>query len=129
MVITVKFSPLGSVSVVCWYFGAGRFLFINVNVAASTVCPHSIRTSLSVSKVKRALPTVTTADGFGRGMGRYQHCRSLAAQNTAERTEPPSRSLAPRANEPRLLTAMCICKLLLDLLLSSTSRQVLCISK
>ena len=40
---------------------------MNVNVAASTVCPHSIRTSLSVSTVKRALPTVTTADGFGRG--------------------------------------------------------------
>ena len=67
VVITVQFSPLESVSVVCLYLGAGRFLFINVNVAPSTVCPHSIRTSLSVSTVKRALPAVTTADGFGRG--------------------------------------------------------------
>ena len=48
--------------------GLGRFLFMNVKVAASTAIPHSIRMRREVRTVKRASPTFTTDEGFGFGL-------------------------------------------------------------
>ena len=48
--------------------GVGRSLLTKVNVAASLAPPHSIRTSRSVSTVKRASPICTTLLEFGLGL-------------------------------------------------------------
>ena len=71
--IIVQFLPTVSGTVVWLYFGAGRFLLIKVNDAASTACPHSMRISHSVSTVNRAFPTCTTAAGFGFGSNCARH--------------------------------------------------------
>ena len=60
--MTVQFPSLLVVN-----FGVGRFLLTKAKVAASLAPPHSILTRCSVSTVKRALPTCTTASELGLG--------------------------------------------------------------
>ena len=59
--------PVQFPSLVVVKFGVGRFLLTKAKVAASLAPPHSILNRCSVSTVKRALPTCTTASGLGPG--------------------------------------------------------------
>ena len=69
--------------------GAGRFLLMKANVAASLVSPHSIRMRWLVRTVKRACPTFTTESGFG--LGSYWKAPEL---NTARSKIRPTDSLS-----------------------------------
>ena len=69
--------------------GAGRFLLMKANVAASLVSPHSIRMRWLVRTVKRACPTFTTEPGFG--LGSYRKAPEL---NTARSKIRPTDSLS-----------------------------------
>ena len=60
--MTVQFPSLLVVN-----FGVGRFLLTKAKVAAPLAPPHSILTRCSVSTVKRALPTCTTASELELG--------------------------------------------------------------
>ena len=83
VVITVQFLPLGSVSVVCWYFGGERFLFINVK----SCCVHSLsplHPNKPVRQHSKNVPYRQSPLQMGSVVGRYRRCTSplvVAAQN------------------------------------------------